>query len=88
MSRLITLYRLFLRIHGGGEIVTATIVYFVAFTPEEFLLNTCDLHNYNVEYTGTPGPETRDGKLYDSDAPELSVEPAFASFGTPVLVYQ
>ena len=71
----------------GGEITTAAIAHFAASTPEEFLLNTCDLHNYNIERTGTPAPETRDGKLFASDAPGLGVEPDFASLGKPVAVY-
>ena len=68
----------------GGEIVTATIAHFAASTPEEFLLNTCDLHNYNKEKTGKPGPETRDGKLFASTTPGLGVEPDFQSLGEPV----
>jgi len=71
----------------GGEIVTATIAHFAASTPEEFLINTCDLHNYNNERTGTPGPHTQDGKMFASDAPGLGVEPDFVSLGEAVAVY-
>ncbi len=71
----------------GGEITTAAIAHFAASTPPEFLLNTCDLYNYNNESTGKPGPETRDGKMYASDQPGLGVAPDFESLGDPVAVY-
>jgi L-alanine-DL-glutamate epimerase-like enolase superfamily enzyme len=71
----------------GGEITTATIAHFATSTPEEFLVNTCDLHNYNIQSTGIPGPETSDGKMYASDNPGLGVEPDFDSLGEPVAVY-
>lgn len=58
-----------------------------ASTPPEFLYNTTDLHNYNVEHTGMSGPETRDGKLFASDLPGLDVEPDYESLGDPVAVY-
>ncbi|WP_210213427.1 mandelate racemase/muconate lactonizing enzyme family protein, partial [Mesorhizobium sp. M2A.F.Ca.ET.017.03.2.1] len=37
----------------GGEITTAAVAHFAASTPNEFLINTTDLHNYNNECTGT-----------------------------------
>jgi len=72
----------------GGEITTAAIAHFAASTPPELLYNTTDLHNYNVESTGIPGPETRDGNLFASDSPGLGVEPDFDSLGDPVSIYQ
>jgi L-alanine-DL-glutamate epimerase-like enolase superfamily enzyme len=72
----------------GGEITTAAIAHFAASTPPELLYNTTDLHNYNMESTGTPGPETREGKLYASDSPGLGVEPDFDSLGDPVAIYK
>jgi L-alanine-DL-glutamate epimerase-like enolase superfamily enzyme len=72
----------------GGEITTATLSHFAASTPQEFLINTTDLHSYNVESTGTPAPVTRDGKLYASDLPGLGVEPDFESIGAPVAIYE
>ena len=72
----------------GGEITTAALAHLAASTPPELLYNTTDLHNYNVESTGLLGPETRDGKLFVSDAPGLGVEPDFDSLGDPVAVYQ
>lgn len=71
----------------GGEITTATLAQLAASTPPELLYNTTDLHNYNTSHTGTPGPATRDGKLFASDTPGLGVEPDFASLGDPVAVY-
>ncbi|MEM6670496.1 MAG: enolase C-terminal domain-like protein [Pseudomonadota bacterium] len=71
----------------GGEITTAAVAHFAASTPEEFLVNSTDLHNYNTRSTAQPSPETRDGKLYASDAPGLGVEPDFESLGAPVAVY-
>ncbi|NKB75805.1 MAG: mandelate racemase [Gammaproteobacteria bacterium] len=72
----------------GGEITTGVISHFAASTPEEFLVNTTDLHSYNLETTGKPGPKTKSGKLYASDEPGLGVEPDFESLGQPVAVYQ
>ena len=71
----------------GGEITTATLAHFAASTPEEFLVNTTDLHSYNVETTGKPAPRIDGGRLYASDAPGLGVEPDFDSLGEPVAVY-
>lgn len=71
----------------GGEITTATLSHLAASTPPEYLYNTTDLHNYNVEHTGKPAPETRDGKLYASDEPGLGVEPDLDELGDPVAIY-
>ena len=71
----------------GGEITTAAVAHFAASTPPELLYNTTDLHNYNKEHTGSPGPETRDGLLFASDVPGLGVEPDHESLGTPVAAY-
>lgn len=71
----------------GGEIVTATLAHFAASTPPEMLVNATDLHNYNTRRTGRPGPETRDGRLFASDAPGLAVEPDYESLGAPVAVF-
>jgi L-alanine-DL-glutamate epimerase-like enolase superfamily enzyme len=72
----------------GGEITSAAVAHFAASTPPEYLYNTTDLHNYNVERTGIPGPETRDGKLFAPDNPGLGVEPDFDALGDPVAVYR
>lgn len=71
----------------GGEIVTATLAHFAASTPVEMMISTTDLCNYNTVRTGKPAPETRDGKLFASDAPGLGVEPDYESLGAPVAVY-
>ena len=71
----------------GGEITTAAVAHFAASTPEEFLLNSTDLHNYNTASTGKPGPATKDGKLYASDQPGLGVIPDYDSLGDPVARY-
>ena len=67
---------------------TTAVAHFAASTPEEFLINTTDLHSYNVESTGRPPPPTRDGRLFASDAPGLGVEPDFDALGEPVSVYR
>ncbi len=72
----------------GGEITTAAIAHLAASTPKEFLVNSTDLHNYNIGHTGKPGPHTQDGKLYAADTPGLGVKPDFDSLGTPVAVYE
>ena len=71
----------------GGEICTAALAHFAASTPAEFLVSTTDLHNYNTRSTGKPAPETRDGRLFASDAPGFGVEPDFDSLGAPVAQY-
>jgi len=71
----------------GGEITTAALAHFAASTPSEFLYNTTDLHNYNIENTGVPGPRTDNGKLFASDTPGLGVEPDYESLGKPVAEY-
>lgn len=71
----------------GGEITTATLAHFAASTPQEFLVNSTDLHLYNTRSTGAPGPETRDGKLFAPDTPGLGVEPDLKSLGAPVAEY-
>ena len=59
----------------------------LASTPEEFLINSTDLHNYNIGHTGKPGPRTENGRLYASNAPGLGVEPHYEELGEPVAVY-
>ena len=71
----------------GGEIATAAVSHFAASTPEEYLLNSTDLHNYNTTSTGQPGPATQAGKLYASDSPGLGVAPDYDSLGDPVARY-
>ncbi|MEM7118186.1 MAG: mandelate racemase/muconate lactonizing enzyme family protein, partial [Chloroflexota bacterium] len=72
----------------GGEITTAAVAHLAASTPEEFLINSTDLHNYNIGHTGKPGPRTENGRLFASDAPGLGVEPHFEELGEPVAVYE
>ena len=71
----------------GGEITTATLAHFAASTPEEFLVNSTDLHNYNTRSTGTPGPVTRKGRLYASDEPGLGVTADLKALGEAVAEY-
>ena len=71
----------------GGQITTAAVAHFAASTPEEYLINSTDLMNYNTRGTGFGGPETRGGKLYATDTPGLGVTPDFESLGTPVADY-
>ena len=71
----------------GGEIATAAVSHFAASTPEEYLLNSTDLHNYNTASTGQPAPPTQAGKLYASDSPGLGVAPDYDSLGDPVARY-
>ncbi len=71
----------------GGEIATATLAHFAASTPNEFLVNATDLHNYNTRSTGRPPPHTDQGRLFASDAPGLGVTPDFESQGAPVAVF-
>jgi L-alanine-DL-glutamate epimerase-like enolase superfamily enzyme len=69
----------------GGEITSAAVAHFAASTPEEYLINSTDLMNYNTRSTGIGGPTTQNGKLYAGDAPGLGVTPDFDSLGDPVL---
>lgn len=71
----------------GGQITTSAVAHFAASTPEEFLINSTDLHNYNTRNTGIGGPTTANGKLHATDTPGLGVEPDLDSLGAPVAVY-
>lgn len=71
----------------GGQIATAAVAHFATSTPEEFLINTTDLMNYNTTSTGIGGPWSERGKLYPGDKPGLGVEPDFASLGAAVATF-
>lgn len=71
----------------GGEIASACLAHFAASTPEEYLINSTDLMNYNTRSTGIGGPSVKNGKLYASDIPGMGVEPDFDSLGEPVTVF-
>ncbi len=71
----------------GGEITTAAVAHYAASTPEEYLINSTDLHNYNTRSTGLGGPTTKAGRLYASDTPGLGVTPDYDSLGAPVAFY-
>jgi cis-L-3-hydroxyproline dehydratase len=71
----------------GGEITTATLAHFAVSTPAELLVNTTDLHSYNVETTGSPAPRTEGGRLYAADTPCHGGEPYYDSLCDPVGVY-
>ena len=68
----------------GGEIASTTLAHFAASTPEEYLINSTDLMNYNTESTGTGGAWADGGKLYAPDGPGLGVTPDFDALGAPV----
>lgn len=68
----------------GGEITTATVAHFAISTPEEYLVNSTDLMNYNTASTGIGGASVKNGRLYAPDAPGLGVEPDFKSLGDPI----
>ncbi len=71
----------------GGEITTAALSHFAASTPEDYLINTTDLMNYNTRHTGVGGATTANGKLYAPDVPGLGVTADFDSIGAPVASY-
>ncbi len=68
----------------GGQITTAAVAHFAASTPEEYLINSTDLMNYNTRSTGIGGPIAKDGKLYATDTPGLGVTADFESLGAAV----
>lgn len=72
----------------GDEITTAALAHLAVSTPPEYLYNTTDLANYNLERTGLPRPITRHGRLFASDDPGLGVEADYDSLGEPVAVYE
>ncbi|GAB5467108.1 MAG: mandelate racemase/muconate lactonizing enzyme family protein [Rhodospirillales bacterium] len=72
----------------GGEIVTAAQAHLAVSTPAHLLVNSTDLHNYNVGSTGQPGPVMREGRLHAPDGPGLGVTPDYESLGAPVAVYR
>lgn len=72
----------------GAEIATSTLAHFAASTPDDYLVNSTDLHNYVTASTGTVAPPVADGKLYVHDTPGLGTEPDFASLGEAVATYR
>ncbi len=72
----------------GGEITTAAVAHFAASTPEDYLVNSTDLHNYNTRSTGIGGPSVRDGRLFATDTPGLGVVPDYDALGDPVAVFR
>lgn len=72
----------------GGEITSSAVAHFAASTPEDYLVNSTDLHNYNTRSTGIGGPKVRDGKLFASDEPGLGVEPDYDALGDPIVIYK
>jgi L-alanine-DL-glutamate epimerase-like enolase superfamily enzyme len=71
----------------GGQITSAAVAHFAASTPEDYLVNSTDLMNYNTRNTGVGGPTTKDGKLYATDTPGLGVVPDYDSLSDPVAVW-
>ena len=71
----------------GGEIASAAVAHFAASTPEDYLVNSTDLMNYNTTSTGIGGPTVSDGKLYATDTPGLGVSPDFEALGAAVFSY-
>ena len=71
----------------GGQIATAAVAHFAASTPEEYLINSTDLMNYNTRNTGVGGPWAENGRLYAGDRPGLGVEPDLDSLGAPVAMF-
>lgn len=72
----------------GGQITSAAVAHFAASTPNEFLMNTTDLHNYNTRNTGTPAPHTEGGKLYAPETPGLGTTPDLQALGTPTYEHE
>jgi len=58
----------------GGEITSAVVAHFAASTPEDYLVNSTDLHNYNTRSTGIGVPTVRDGKPNATATPGLAAE--------------
>ena len=71
----------------GGEIASAAVAHFAASTPEDYLVNSTDLMNYNTTSTGIGRPTVSDGKLYATDTPGLGVSPDFEAVGDAVFSY-
>ena len=71
----------------GGEICSSAVAHFAASTPEDYLINSTDLFNYNTRSTGIGGPTVAAGKLYAPDTPGMGVTPDYDALGDPVAVY-
>jgi len=72
----------------GGEIATAAAVHFAISTPEDYLVSSTDLMNYNTRSTGIGGAVASQGKLFAPDEPGLGVRPDYDSLGEPIAVYE
>lgn len=69
----------------GSGIATAAYAHLAASTPERYLLNTTDLHNYNTTQLAHGAPEVSDGRMTLNDRPGLGVEPDFSQLSEPVV---
>ncbi len=71
----------------GAEITTAALAHFAASTPEEYLVNTTDLHHYVTLSPGIGELRFDGGRLYAPDEPGLGVRPDRDRLGDPIEVF-
>ncbi|NNE80062.1 MAG: mandelate racemase [Silicimonas sp.] len=69
----------------GSDIVTAAALHFAASTPENSLMNTCDLSSYVSPRLCAEAPTRNEGRIAPPEGPGLGVAPDLEVLGTPIL---
>lgn len=69
----------------GSDIVTAASLHFAASTPQNALLNTCDLSSYVAPRIAPDCPTRKGGRIAPPDGPGLGVTPDLDLLGLPIL---
>jgi L-alanine-DL-glutamate epimerase-like enolase superfamily enzyme len=69
----------------GSDIVTAAALHFAASTPQNALLNTCDLSSYVGPRIAPDCPTRRNGRIAPPEGPGLGVTPDLDRLGPPIL---
>ncbi len=70
----------------GSDVTTAALLHLAAATPQQALLNTCDLSGYVGPRLDARAPVRRGGRIAPPDGPGLGVAPDPDILGQPVAV--
>jgi L-alanine-DL-glutamate epimerase-like enolase superfamily enzyme len=69
----------------GSDIVTAAALHFAASTPQNVLLNTCDLSGYVSPRLCPEAPTRHAGRIAPPEGPGLGITPDLDVLGSPIL---
>jgi len=69
----------------GSDITTATAIHLAAATPQNAVMNVCDLSAYVHPRIDADGPVRKDGHIQVTDKPGHGINPNLDVLGTPIL---